>query len=93
MKIYLCLTLSLLLAGCGFSASTTLTRANLDKIHDDMSPAEVKSILGDPENSESEPIPVVGGMQIIYTYLGNSSEITILFKNDLVKEKSGIFTQ
>ena len=58
-----------------------------------MSSAEVKSILGDPENSESESIPIVGGIQIIYTYLGNSSEITILFKNDLVKEKHGIFTQ
>jgi len=59
MKIYLCLAVSLLIAGCGFFASTALPKANLDKIHDDMSPAEVKSILGDPASSVAEPIPEV----------------------------------
>ena len=93
MKIYLCLAASLLVAGCGFLASTALTQANLDKIHDDMSPADVKSILGDPASSESEPIPIVGGTQTIYTYQNNSSEVTILFKNDLMKEKHGTFGQ
>jgi hypothetical protein len=93
MKIYLCLAASLLVAGCGFLASTALTQANLDKIHDDMSPSEVKSILGDPASSESEPIPIVGGTQTIYTYHSSSSEVTILFKNNLVKEKHGTFGQ
>ncbi|MCE0497157.1 MAG: YjgB family protein [Methylacidiphilales bacterium] len=93
MKIYLCLSLSLLLAGCGVFTSTALTQTNLDKIHDDMSPAEVKSVLGDPASSESEPIPIVGGTQTIYTYHSSSSEVTILFKNDLVKEKHGTFSQ
>ena len=93
MKIYLCLVLSLFIAGCGAFASGTLTQANLDKIHDDMSPAEVKSILGDPADSKTEPIPVVGGTQTIYTYRSNSSEVTIIFKNDLMKEKHGTFAQ
>jgi hypothetical protein len=93
MKTYLCLSFSLLLAGCGVFTSTALTQANLDKIHDDMSPAEVKSILGDPASSESEPMPIVGGTQTIYTYHSSSSEVTILFKNDLVKEKHGTFSQ
>ena len=91
MRICLCLALSLLFAGCGVFTSTALTQVNLDKIHDDMSPAEVKSILGDPATSESESIPIVGGMQTIYTYHSSSSEVTILFKNDLVKEKHGTF--
>jgi hypothetical protein len=93
MKIYLCLAASLLVSGCGFFASSALTQTNLDKIHDDMSPTEVRAILGDPADSQSEPIPVVGGTQTIYTYRSSTSEVTIVFKNDLVKEKHGTFGQ
>jgi len=93
MKIYLCLALSLFIAGCGAFTSTDLTQANLDKIHDDMSPTEVKSILGEPTDSKSEPIPVIGGTQTIYTYHSSSSDVTIIFKNDLMKEKHGTFSQ
>jgi hypothetical protein len=81
------------MAGCGAFSSMSLTQANLDKIHDDMSPAEVKSILGDPSESKTDPIPIIGGTQTIYTYHNNSSEVTIIFKNDLVKEKHGTFAQ
>ena len=91
MKIYLPLALSLLIAGCGVFSSMALTQANLDKIHDDMSPAEVKSILGEPTDSKSEPIPIVGGTQTIYTYHSDSADVTIIFKNDLMKEKKGTF--
>ena len=93
MKTYLCLALILFISGCGAVSSMTLTQANLDKIHDDMSPAEVKSILGDPADSTSEPIPVVGGTQTIYTYHSGTSDVTIIFKNDLMKEKHGTFGQ
>ena len=91
MKIYLCLALTLLVAGCGAFGSTALTQANLDKIHEDMSPTEVKAILGEPADSKTEPIPIVGGTQTIYTYNSNSSDVTIIFKNDLMKEKHGTF--
>ena len=93
MKIYLCLALSLLIAGCGVFSSMALTQANLDKIHDDMSPEEVKSILGEPTDSKSEPIPIVGGTQTIYTYHSDSADVTIIFKNDLMKEKKGTFAK
>jgi hypothetical protein len=93
MKMYLSVVLSLFIAGCGAFSSLSLTQANLDKIHDDMSPTEVKSILGDPAESKTEPIPIVGGTQTIYTYHSNSSEVTIIFKNDLMKEKHGTFAQ
>jgi hypothetical protein len=93
MKSYLCLALSLLITGCGAFSSMSLTQANLDKIHDDMSPADVKAILGDPADSKTEPIPVVGGTQTIYTYHSGSSDVTIIFKNDLMKEKQGTFAQ
>lgn len=87
------MALSLFIAGCGALASTELTQANLDKIQNDMSPAEVQSILGAPADSKSEPIPIVGGTQTIYTYHSGTSEVTIVFKNDLVKEKHGTFGQ
>lgn len=87
------MALSLFIAGCGALASMSLTQANLDKIHDDMSPTEVKAILGEPADSKSEPIPIVGGTQTIYTYHSGASEITIIFKNDLMKEKHGTFGQ
>ncbi len=93
MKIYLCMALSLFISGCGALSSMSLTQANLDKIHDDMSPAEVKAILGEPADSKSEPIPVVGGTQTIYTYHSGTSDVTIIFKNDLMKEKHGTFGQ
>jgi hypothetical protein len=81
------------MAACGAIDSASLTQANLDKIHDDMSPAEVKAVLGDPSDSKSEPIPIVGGTQTIYTYHSGTSDVTIIFKNDLVKEKHGTFGQ
>lgn len=93
IKIYLCLALSLFIAGCGAFGSMSLSQASLDKIHDDMSPTEVKAILGEPTESKSEPIPIVGGTQTIYTYHDSSSEVTIIFKNDLMKEKHGTFAQ
>jgi hypothetical protein len=93
MKIYLYLALTLLIAGCGAFNSTALTQANLDKIHHDMSPAEVKSILGEPTDSKSEPIPIVGGSETTYTYHSSTSDVTIIFKNDLMQEKRGTFNQ
>lgn len=88
--------LSLVLVGCSYIPPVTvspLTQANLDKIHNDMSPVEVKSILGDPSDSTTEPIPVVGGTQTTYTYSGNNSDVTIVFKNDRMKEKRGAFSK
>jgi len=95
MKMYLSVALSLFIAGCGALSSMSLTQANLDKIHNDMSPTEVKAILGDPADSKTDPIPIIGGTQTIYTYHSDSgsSEVTIIFKNDLVKEKHGTFAQ
>jgi len=93
MKIYTSVALALFMTGCGAFSSTALTQTNLDKIHDDMSPTEVRAILGDPADSKSEPILVVGGNQTTYTYHSDSSDVTIIFKNDLMKEKHGTFSK
>jgi hypothetical protein len=87
------MALTLLVAGCGVAGTAPLTQANLDRVQTDMSPASVKAILGQPTDSRTEPIPIVGGTQTIYTYSNNSSSVTIIFKNDLMKEKQGTFNQ
>jgi hypothetical protein len=69
----------------------SLTQANLDRVQNDMSPAEVEAILGQPSSSQSQPIPIVGGTQTTYTYQAGTSAVTIIFKNDQVKQKSGTF--
>ncbi len=91
VKASLCLLLTLSLVACGGGSPLTLNQANLDKIQQDMSPTDVKAILGNPTDSTTEPIPIVGGTQTTYTYQNGTSAITIVFKNDQVKEKSGTF--
>jgi len=91
MKYILCGVLSLLLMGCGGGSPLTLNQQNLDRIHNDMSSAEVRSILGSPTESKDEPIPIVGGTETTYTYRNDKSEVVIVLKNDLVKEKRGSF--
>jgi hypothetical protein len=93
MRYVLCAALSLMLLGCGGGSPLTLNQQNLDKIHDDMSQAEVQSILGAPTESKTDPIPIVGGTQTTFTYRNDKSEVVIVFKNDQVKEKHGTFGQ
>jgi len=69
----------------------TLTQANLDRVSTDMSKAEVEAIFGAPTSSNTEPIPIVGGDQTTYNYQVGNSAVTIVFKNDKVKEKHGTF--
>lgn len=68
-----------------------LTQANLDRVQDDMSQAEVEAIFGQPTSSQSTPIPIVGGTQTTYNYQSGGSAVTIIFKNNQVKQKSGTF--
>jgi hypothetical protein len=70
---------------------SALTQANLDKVQTDMSKAEVEAIFGQPTSSSTQPIPIVGGEQTTYNYQSGASAVTIVFKNDKVKEKSGTF--
>jgi len=66
----------------------TLTQANLDRVSTDMSKAEVEAILGTPTSSNTEPIPIVCGEQTTYNYQAGTSAVTIVFKNDRVKEST-----
>ena len=71
--------------------SPMITQANLDRVQNDMSKSEVEAILGPPSSSQTEPIPIVGGTQTTCNYQSGTSSITIIFKNDMVKQKSGSF--
>jgi hypothetical protein len=91
MRYVLCAALSLLLLGCGGGSALTLTQANLDKVQTDMSQNDVRSILGSPSESKTDPIPIVGGTQTTYSYHNDHADVVIVFKNDQVKEKHGTF--
>jgi hypothetical protein len=77
--------------GCKSGPLSTITQANLDKIQNDMSSADVKAILGDPTESATDPIPIVGGTKTTYTYTDNQNRIVIVLKNDKVQTKEGTF--
>lgn len=89
-RIALSLLGFVVLAACNV-APVTLTQENLDRIQDGMSAAEVKSILGSPTDSKSEPIPVVGGTKTTYVYRNQEDSVVIVLKNDTVQSKEGHF--
>ena len=90
-RTILTVCLSIILTACGGGSPLTLTQSNFEKIHNDMSQADVRGILGGPTESKTEPIPIVGGSQTTYTYRNDKNEVVIVFKNDLVKEKHSNF--
>ncbi len=92
--VTLAVSIALALSACGGGSPLTLTQANLDKIHDGMSASEVKSILGDPTDSKTEPIPIVGGTKTTYVYTNKdgNDRVTIVLKNDTVQSKEGHFS-
>ena len=73
------------------ACSSAVTPEKISKIKPAMKPSEVEAILGQPTSSQSQPIPIVGGTQTTYTYQSGNSAVTIVFKNNQVKEKSGTF--
>lgn len=83
------------LSGCGGGSPLTLTQDNFNKVQNDMSQADVKTILGEPTSSNSKPIPIVGGTEtdFIYSNPQNGTEVTIVFKNDKETDKTGHFNQ
>lgn len=81
------------LGACHSGPMNTLTQENLDKIQTDMSSQQVKAILGEPTESKSEPIPIVGGTKTTYIYSTDKDRIVVVLKNDTVQTKEGTFGQ
>jgi hypothetical protein len=86
----LALAIATAFSACG-TASKGVTQDNLDKILPNMSSADVKSILGEPTETQTDPIPIVGGTKTTYTYRDNDNSIVIILKNDTVQTKEGHF--
>jgi len=57
-----------------------------------MSSKEVKSILGEPTETKSEPIPIVGGTKTTFVYTNKEDRVVIVLKNDNVQTKEAHFT-
>jgi hypothetical protein len=91
--LYLLCAFCIALTGCNSGGPLSrISQDNLDKVQNDMSSAQVKAILGDPTDSQSQPIPIVGGTKTTYTYVDNQNHITIILKNDQVQSKEGTFS-
>ena len=72
------------------TACSRLTEANLEKIHNGMTSAEVKAILGDPTSSQTgNALGIVSGTT--YIYHTSSSDVKITFLNDKVIATEGEF--
>jgi hypothetical protein len=72
------------------TACSRLTEDNLQKIHNGMTTAEVKAILGDPTSSHTETVPILGS-NTVYSYHTGSSNVNITFVNEKVITTEGEF--
>jgi hypothetical protein len=73
------------LAACG----SKLTSGNLQKIHNDMTVVEVKSVLGEPTEEKTGGIGPLNGTSLIYR--DGKNEVVVNFVNDKVVMKNGSF--
>ncbi len=81
---------AILFLALAFTACSRLTEANLEKIHNGMSPDEVKAILGEPTNSQtSSALGLISGTT--FTYHTSTSDVKITFVNDKVIATEGEF--
>lgn len=86
-KLLLCVAVLSLLVACG----SKVTPANLDKVKNDMTPAQVQEILGKP--TEVKTSGFMGLTSTTYVYKKGDSEIVITFVNDKVMAKNGTFAK
>lgn len=71
------------------TACSRLTEDNLQKVHNGMTTAEVKAILGDPTSSQTGGVLGITGTT--YTYHTSSSDVKITFVDDKVIATEGDF--
>jgi hypothetical protein len=72
------------------TACSRLTEENLQKVHNGMTTAEVKAILGDPTSSQTgSALGIISGTT--YLYHTNTSDVKITFVDDKVIATEGEF--
>jgi len=85
LRLFLPMVAILMLTAC-----SRLTEENLQKVHNGMTPAEVKAILGEPTSTaSSSALGIITGTT--FTYHSGSSDVKITFLNDKVIATEGDF--
>lgn len=84
-KLMVLVTVLGLLVACG----SKVTPENLGKVQNDMTPAQVISILGQP--TEQKTSGFMGLTSTTFVYKKGNTEVTITFVNDKVMAKAGSF--
>ncbi len=82
-------TLLLFTAVAVLAACSKLTQDNLQKVHNGMTTAEVKAILGEPTSSQSGSFLGQSGTELVYHT--DKSDVKIDFVNDKVVTTEGSF--
>ncbi len=82
---------AVLLAACSSGPPPVINQQSLDQIQDNMSTGDVRKLLGTPSEMHDEPAPTGSGTQTTYTYRTDKAQVTIIFVNDHVQEKHGVF--
>jgi outer membrane protein assembly factor BamE (lipoprotein component of BamABCDE complex) len=82
-------TLLLFTAVAALAACSKLTQDNLEKVHNGMSTADVKALLGEPTSSSSGSFLGQSGTEFVYHT--DKSDVKIDFVNDKVIATSGSF--
>jgi len=83
-------TALLFTAVIALAACSKLTEDNLEKVHNGMSPDEVKAILGEPTSSQTgNALGIISGTT--YIYHTDKSDVKITFVNDKVISTEGSF--
>ena len=85
LRIVIMVSMVLLVTAC-----SKLTETNLQKIHNGMTPDEVKAILGDPTSSQTgSALGIISGTT--YIYHTDTSDVKVTFMNDKVIATEGEF--
>ena len=71
------------------TACSRLTEDNLEKVHNGMTTADVKAILGEPTSSQTGGVLGITGTT--YTYHTSTSDVKISFLDDKVIATQGDF--
>jgi transcription antitermination factor NusG len=74
-----------------FTACSKLTTDNFDKIHNEMTPEQVKDILGEPTEVKSGGF--LGFNGTVYIYRQDKTEVKVSFLQGKVVSKDGSFSK
>jgi len=65
-----------------------LTQAHFEQIHEGMTTAEVKALIGEPTGTLSASLPILGSVTR-YTYDDGKSHAELVFRDDRLRVKTG----